>query len=203
MTIDDADEVSLNAASIAPAPVSIARRQSMKEAPAGHVLVRALPDDPDQVYFLYVPRRCPADAPIVVSVHGITRNACEHAMLLAPFAERYGAVLVAPMFSNDRFRRYQRLRNERQYGRPDRVLEKIIADARHLTDVATEQIHLYGYSGGGQFAHRYTMAHPEKVAAVVVGAAGWYTFPDPRLKYPYGIAEPWSGWKPASIRRDS
>jgi hypothetical protein len=31
------------------------------------------------------------------------------------------------------------------------------------------------------------MAYPERVAAMVVGAAGWYTFPDAERAYPRGI----------------
>jgi pimeloyl-ACP methyl ester carboxylesterase len=31
------------------------------------------------------------------------------------------------------------------------------------------------------------MAHPDRVAGVVVGAAGWYTFPDSGTPYPYGL----------------
>lgn len=155
-------------------------------APAGQVLVRALSDDPGQWYFLYLPRRCPVDAPVVVSVHGITRNACEHAMLLAPFAERYRVVLVAPLFAHNRYRRYQRLRNERRHGRPERALEQIVAEVRGLIGATNNKILLFGYSGGGQFAHRYAMAYPAKVAGLAVGAAGWYTFPDSQLDYPLG-----------------
>jgi pimeloyl-ACP methyl ester carboxylesterase len=50
-------------------------------------------------------------------------------------------------------------------------------------------LYLFGYSGGGQFVHRYTLAHPERVAAVAIGAAGWYTFPDESQDYPWGIRE--------------
>jgi hypothetical protein len=31
------------------------------------------------------------------------------------------------------------------------------------------------------------MAHPQRVAAAVVGSAGWYTFPDAGRRYPRGI----------------
>lgn len=76
---------------------------------AGNIMVRALNGDPEQWYFLYVPRNCTVDTPVFVSVHGITRNASDHAILFAPFAERYGVVLVAPLFTRQRYRDYQRL----------------------------------------------------------------------------------------------
>ena len=47
---------------------------------------------------------------------------------------------------------------------------------------------MFGFSGGGQFVHRYAMVHPDRVARVVIGAAGWYTFPDRDERYPYGLA---------------
>jgi pimeloyl-ACP methyl ester carboxylesterase len=56
-----------------------------------------------------------------------------------------------------------------------------------LTGARTDKLYLFGYSGGAQFAHRYTMAYPERVASIVIGAAGWYTFPDPARTYPRGI----------------
>lgn len=30
------------------------------------------------------------------------------------------------------------------------------------------------------------MAYPERVVSIAIGAAGWYTFPDPNLTYPFG-----------------
>jgi pimeloyl-ACP methyl ester carboxylesterase len=37
---------------------------------------------------------------------------------------------------------------------------------------------LHGYSGGGQFAHRFFYLHPEKIRALFVGAPGTVTFLD-------------------------
>ena len=31
------------------------------------------------------------------------------------------------------------------------------------------------------------LAHPERVISAAIGAAGWYTFPDARTPYPYGL----------------
>jgi pimeloyl-ACP methyl ester carboxylesterase len=47
---------------------------------------------------------------------------------------------------------------------------------------------IVGFSGGAQFAHRFAFAHPREVKQLVVAAAGWYTLPDPRLRYPHGLA---------------
>jgi hypothetical protein len=31
------------------------------------------------------------------------------------------------------------------------------------------------------------MVHPHRVSAATVASAGWYTYPDPKKRYPYGI----------------
>lgn len=152
----------------------------------GAVLAMTLTDDPRQTYYLYVPRSGGAGRRVFVSVHGISLNALEHAQRFAPLAEKYDVVLVAPLFSKDRFPKYQRL-FAGEGGRPDHVLQRIVSEVGALTGAKTDKIYLFGYSGGGQFTHRYVMTHPDQVAGFVVGAAGWYTFPMPDTKYPYGI----------------
>lgn len=154
---------------------------------SGTLLVRCLEDDPGQWYFLYLPRSDWKCAPVLVSVHGITRNAYEHAMQFAPYAECHGVILVAPLFTRERHRRYQRLGREREAARADIVLNRIIADVHTLIRTAADKVYLFGYSGGGQFVHRYAFVHPQRVAAYVIGAAGWYTFPDPARAYPQGL----------------
>lgn len=155
---------------------------------AGVISKRILGDATRQQYFLYVPRSGGANAPVFVTVHGISRNAREHAERFAPFAERYGVVLIAPYFSHERFPDYQRLGRKGKGARADVALDGIVAEVGHLTGAQTGKLFLFGYSGGAQFVHRYALAHPERVAKVVLGAAGWYTFPDPDVKYPKGIA---------------
>ncbi len=156
---------------------------------AGVVLKRILGDATRQRYFLYVPQRGGANAPVFVTVHGISRNAREHAERFASFAERYGVVLIAPYFSKDRFPDYQRLGRMGKGERADLALDRIVDEVGRLTGAQTGKLFLFGYSGGAQFVHRYTLAHPERVAKVVLGAPGWYTFPDPSVKYPKGIAQ--------------
>ena len=165
--------------------------RGLENRPASGVVVhRLLNDTIPQDYFLYVPRRGGANAPVFVTVHGISRNAREHAERFAPLAERYGVVLIAPYFSQERFPDYQRLGRKGRGARADLALEKIVDEVGRLTGAQTGKLFLFGYSGGAQFVQRYTLAHPTRVAKVVLGAAGWYTFPDPAVKYPKGIATP-------------
>lgn len=149
-----------------------------------------LPDDPRVAFLLYVPETAGDRAPLFVTVHGISRNAAEHAKLFAPYAEACGAVLAAPIFDEQTYGKYQRLVSRRpDVLRSDDALRRIVDRVDQLASVNAERVYLFGFSGGGQFAHRFAMAYPERVASTVVGAAGWYTLPDPELAYPYGIGE--------------
>jgi pimeloyl-ACP methyl ester carboxylesterase len=95
-------------------------------------------------------------------------------------------VLVAPLFDEQRFPDYQRLGRVERGGRADRMLERIVAEVGRSTPADPRKLYLFGFSGGGQFVHRFAMAYPERVASYVVGAAGWYTFPDETVPFPRG-----------------
>ena len=45
----------------------------------------------------------------------------------------------------------------------------------------------FGFSGGAQFLHRFTLMHPRRVARQVLVASGYYTMPDLDTQYPYGL----------------
>ncbi len=153
----------------------------------GRVLLRVLRADPTQEYLVYVPHTGAAGLPVFASVHGVSRNAYEQARVFAPLCEQFGAVLIVPRFTHDQHRDYQRLGRGALRVRADTVLHQCLAEVASLTGADATQILLFGYSGGAQFAHRYLMAHPHRVARAVVAAAGWYTFPDHRRRFPYGI----------------
>ena len=155
--------------------------------PPGTVVKRTLADDPRFEFFVYVPKRLDPGPPMFIAVHGTTRNAREQAQRYASLAEEYGVVLVAPQCTAARFPDYERLGREGRGERADQMLERVIVDVARTTKAVGEKVYLFGDAGGGQFVHRFAMAHPEKVAAYVVGATGSYTFPDPRLPYPEGI----------------
>jgi pimeloyl-ACP methyl ester carboxylesterase len=45
---------------------------------------------------------------------------------------------------------------------------------------------LFGHSQGGQFVHRFVLAHPEVVARAAACASGNYVHPDPETVFPWG-----------------
>ncbi|HEY7690131.1 MAG TPA: PHB depolymerase family esterase [Dongiaceae bacterium] len=151
----------------------------------GRILQRELDDRHN--YFVYAPRGLRPDSPLLVSVHGISRNARDHVEAFTRMADRYDAMILAPVFTDYRYGDYQRLGRRGRGSRADLALQRLASHVIFEWGLASAKFYLYGHSGGAQFAHRYAMAYPQDVAAVGVSAAGWYTLPDPDLPYPYGI----------------
>ncbi len=140
-------------------------------------------------YLLALPDRVDAATPLLVSVHGVMRRPLEHALAFAGPARAAGAALLVPLFSEHRHRRYARLVHPRSGRRSDLALLDTVAAVCRDHGLPTRPLHLFGYSAGAQFVHRFALAHPARVAALAVGAAGWYTWPDTTLPYPWG----WGG----------
>jgi pimeloyl-ACP methyl ester carboxylesterase len=152
-----------------------------------------------QFYCLYVPPKVlkmPEGAKILVSVHGYggqeinekgRRSVRRAAERWSKQAQKEGWVVLAPHFDETRFsRRYQTL-NTRGL-RADIRLHQLVKETENmLPGVQTDKLLLFGFSGGGQFVHRYAAFHPERVDRAVAGAPGWYTWPDPSRSYPVGI----------------
>lgn len=132
------------------------------------------------------PRR---DLPLFFAVHGIKRRAKDQVKRFAPFIEAVGGTLIAPVFGKRRFAGYQRLRSSAKEIRSDLAFQQLIVHAHHRFGIPPKPVVMFGYSGGGQFVHRFAMAYPRHVRRIAIAAPGWFTFPDKRLRFPLGIAE--------------
>lgn len=152
----------------------------------GVVQERVLQDDWRQRYFVYVPHERRPERPLLVAIHGISRNAREHAEQFSSVAERYGVTIIAPLFDEQRFPDYQRLGRRGRGARADLMLGRIVDEFATFIGADARRFCLFGYSGGGQFAHRFALAHPHRVVAYAVAAAGWYTLPDQSQRFPMG-----------------
>jgi pimeloyl-ACP methyl ester carboxylesterase len=138
-------------------------------------------------YYVYLPDSYQDDGKIMYTIHGISRNAKEHIEGFISQAERFATILVAPLFLKENFPRYQQLGTSVQQNRADLAFDHILQDMHEWLGTSPTPMRVFGFSGGGQFLHRYAMFHPKRVAKMVLTAPGWYTFPDPDRKYPYGI----------------
>ena len=160
--------------------------------PSSTVLRRALHDESGNEYYVYVPADGATDAPVLVAVHDIDRDARAQAETFAALCDREGVVLVAPRFATDRYPNYQRLGRSRnpvdERRSANETLDRILAEVASIAGASTERFHLFGYGGGARFAMRYAMLNPERVAGVAIVEPSAYTFPNPLLRFPRGIA---------------
>lgn len=138
-------------------------------------------------YFVYIPKSCPDSSKVIYTIHGISRNAEEHLQGFITQAERHEAILVAPLFLKANFPRYQQLGTNVQQERADMAFDHVLHDVHEQLGIPPAPMRMFGFSGGGQFVHRYAMFYPKRVSRMVITAPGWYTFPDPDRKYPYGL----------------
>lgn len=135
---------------------------------------------------LHLPPSASRESPVLVAVHGISRNSSEH---LAAFAAEAGedCVVVVPRFPRETFPNYQRLGLGSEEPRADIVLDAALERVAQHNGLSLRRFHLFGFSGGAQFAHRYAMMHPARIMSLHLAAAGWYTFADPATSWPRGL----------------
>jgi len=162
-------------------------RPASGRLPRGRLLSLRTSAPYDLSFHAYLPRTTLVTDRVLVVIHGINRQVRDQATAFQDLAEQLGVALIAPLFEANRYSRYQRL-GQKNAPRADLALDTAIAQLAMAAGLdKTPRRLLFGYSGGGQFAHRYAAVHPERVAAVVIGAAGWYTLPDPQRRFPHGL----------------
>lgn len=164
---------------------AIAQRFDGKEA-LPRVNFRAFGSPTLREYFSYIPQSAGPGSPVLALVHGITRRAAEQIFRFRDEADRSGAILIAPLFPKVTYGQYQQV-VDRSGARADLALIEIVEDISEKIGAKPGKFHLFGFSGGAQFAHRFAMIHPNWVASLSLASAGWYTMPDDNLPYPYGI----------------
>lgn len=140
-------------------------------------------------YLVYVPRRYKrsAETRLMVAVHGTYSWPEGYIKICQKDAERYRFVLLAPHFEFGRFPWFGGLNVGRhRKGRSDLRLLEIIEDLSTVLPFDKQRILLFGHSEGGQFVHRFALAHPQRVYRAVAGAAGHWIHPDADLRFPLG-----------------
>ncbi|MEQ1490222.1 MAG: hypothetical protein ABL932_06685 [Terricaulis sp.] len=154
---------------------------------SGKVAYYEIPGPVVRRFFFYRAKNEAPGAPLVVSVHGIARNAAAHTYRLIDEAERNGLSVLAPLFEKDLYGQYQQLLDDPSGVRADLAMLDMLQAAGRLSRANIERILLFGFSGGAQFSHRFVFAHPKRVLSAAHVSAGWYTFPDANIRYPRGV----------------
>lgn len=126
----------------------------------------------------------PAQVAPIVAVHGIRRAVRQMAHLLAPRARETGRTVILPHFDKEQWRNYQRAACAR---RSDKALLALTQALVEDGTITAGPFDIAGFSGGAQFAHRFTWMYPHAVGRLCVTSPGWWTFSDVNAAWPYGM----------------
>ena len=141
--------------------------------------------DPRFSWCAYVPQSYEADRSadfrLLVSVHGTLRSVMLYRDVFAAFAERHRLIFLAPLFpggitSPADLSSYKLLRAGTLHY--DSILLSMVDEVGEKYGIDTRRFMLFGFSGGGHFAHRFFYLHPERLSAVSIGAPGAVTLLD-------------------------
>jgi hypothetical protein len=150
---------------------------------------------------LFVPDAVNAGTPIVIVMHGASREADRYYDDWRGEAAKHGFIVVVPYFSREDFPRsaHYNLGHvfEPETGKPRPAELWTFAAIEPLFDEVVERLGgrqtdytLFGHSAGSQFLHRFLYYVPDaRVKTAIAANAGWYTMPDFGVRYPYGLAE--------------
>lgn len=146
-------------------------------------------------YCSYAPGTLPQQGkrPLIVVIHGSGRVAESYRDAFADLADSLGAVVLAPLFPCG------------VEGPEDTESYKFCVTAQTRFDLAllamvdelnvrmggtldADRFAIFGYSGGGQFAHRFAYLHAHRLLALSIGAPGKVTVMDETLPWWRGLA---------------
>ncbi len=137
-----------------------------------------------------------SDGPLLVVFHGVVRNAEEYRNFAIPLAERFGALVVAPLLDERRFPEewYQRggLLDADGKAKPQEqwmfnVVGAMVADVRAREGKPALPYYLIGHSAGAQFLVRLAAYLPGDARRIVAGNAGSLLFPSREQAIGYGL----------------
>lgn len=147
-------------------------------------------------YYPYVPFGHVAEerreAPLIVAVHGSSRNPKDLRDAYAEFAERLGCFVLAPLFPLDLNARVPDEDYKQLVGdgiRYDLLLWAMVAELSAIVSTRFTRILLFGFSGGAQFAQRLLHVDAGRLDAVALGAPTYVTLPDADHGWWTGIAD--------------
>ena len=155
----------------------------------------ALRSEPRVSWCMHVPasfRDDPGGHQLVVAVHGTGRGAQGFRDAFAACAEAERWVVLAPLFpvgvrgdgDPDGYKRL--IEVDLRY---DQLLLAMVDELSEVLGVTYDRFSLFGFSGGGHFAHRFFYLHSHRLAAVCVGACGGITRINAERPWPLGTGD--------------
>lgn len=152
-------------------------------------------DDPRFCYTLYIPKNYfeLSSIRLLVLVHGSGRDHSTLHDLFRSYAIENNIALFTPLFprgvtdQNDPDN-YKTIQCDGI--RYDELLLSMLEQVKwRYPKVSTDKFFIHGFSGGGQFVHRFLYLHPERLLAAVIGAPGHITMPDTNVDFPLGTRD--------------
>ncbi len=138
-------------------------------------------------------------APILIVMHGASRDPDRYRNQWIKPAQASGFIIVAPGFSKADFPKSARYNlggvfKARSMERRDEALwafssiEPLFDEVVERLGGAQTSYSIYGHSAGSQFVNRYLFFKPgARVTRYLAANAGWYTFAEPSIAFPYGL----------------
>ncbi len=168
--------------------------------PAGESEAMVTVGDTEIQLFVYKPRAA-EPAGLIVSLHGLGRDAEAYRRHTRALAERLDALLVVPLFDRERFPgwRYQRAgiaRRDSASGAllvqpraqwTSELLSGIVEAVRAEEAAPDMRLVLIGHSAGAQFLLRATAFAPLPAARIVIANPSSWLVPNRTEPYPFGF----------------
>ncbi len=151
--------------------------------------------DPRFSYCLHIPQGFSEDPEgyrLLVAVHGTGRTCMAYRDAFSGFADDHRYVVLAPLFpigvmGDDNADGYKYMLEAGL--RYDRLLLGMVDEIEDILGYAFGRFDLFGFSGGGHFAHRFYYLQPGRLSAVIVGAPGGVTLLDESRNYWMGTKD--------------
>jgi pimeloyl-ACP methyl ester carboxylesterase len=134
--------------------------------------------------------------PLLIVCHGVQRNAEDYRNFAITLAERFGVLVVAPLFDKERFpmARYQRgglVGADGAVQPPERwtyaSIPRMVARVRELEGKPDLPYYLIGHSAGGQFLVRMAAFLPGEAECIIAANTGSHLFPTREADFGYGF----------------
>lgn len=141
--------------------------------------------------------------PLLVTLHGLNRNAEGYLAYSRPLADRHGFLVIVPRFDRERFPtwRYQAGGIARYASPPDSGFLKLESESRWTATMLLEIVeriraeenrpdlpyYLLGHSAGGQLLSRFAAFVPNAAQRIVIANASTYVWPTREAHFPFGF----------------
>ena len=130
--------------------------------------------------------------PLLVVIHGTNRPVEKYRDAFKDFAEVNNTIILVPVFpagivEPGDLSSYKFIKSHGIHY--DAILLAMIDEMAIKYKIMKDKFLLYGFSGGGQFAHRFFYLHPERLLGVSIGAPGRITYLNPTEKWYVGTQD--------------